>query len=91
MIMVIIALTFNASSGFSIRIPYWIFGDYKTETDDINYTEGKRNVENLMYFLSCIVMALTIPPLLFFKSSPPTPPSYTASDVRYIFKIIKAM
>lgn len=32
-IMVVIALLFNASTGLSIKIPLFIFGDYDVETD----------------------------------------------------------
>jgi FLVCR family feline leukemia virus subgroup C receptor-related protein len=44
LITVLIAVLFNASSGLSIRIPLWIFGDYTTGTDSSDYAEGKQLV-----------------------------------------------
>ena len=87
--MVIISLFFNASSGIAIRIPLWVLGDYTTDSDDKNFTQGKALIEELVYLLGGIAAALTIPPILFFSSRPLTPPSFTASDVILIIKTNK--
>jgi FLVCR family feline leukemia virus subgroup C receptor-related protein len=78
--MVIISLLFNATSGLAIRLPLWVWGDYETDNDDANYTIGKQHAEDLMMLLMILMVILTIPPILLFKSKPPTPPSFTASD-----------
>lgn len=67
-ITVIIALIFNASSGIAIRVPLWIMGDYSTDHDDTDFTRGKELVEDLVVFLGLLMGALTIPPILFFRS-----------------------
>jgi FLVCR family feline leukemia virus subgroup C receptor-related protein len=88
--MVIIALVFNASTGFAIRITHWVIGDYDVKTD-LDFGEGRRLVEHLVYFLGVLVAFLTIPPILFFRTKPLTPPSFTASDVLICIPISKAM
>jgi len=45
-------------------------------------------MQNLMIFLFGLMVLLCIPPIFFFKSKAPTPPSFTASDVIDIVLII---
>lgn len=78
--MVVISLLFNATSGLAIRLPLWVWGDYETDNDNSDYTVGKEHAGNLMLLLMILMIALTVPPILLFKSKPPTPPSFTASD-----------
>ncbi|CAD8051477.1 unnamed protein product [Paramecium primaurelia] len=82
LIMVIIALCFNASSGIAIKIPLIILGDYdiKDIHTQAEIDEGRRLMQNLMIFLFGLMVLLCIPPIFFFKSKAPTPPSFTASD-----------
>lgn len=83
MIMVIIALCFNASSGVAIKIPLFILGDYEIDKihTEAQIDEGRNLMQRLMFFLFGLMILLCIPPILFFKDKAPTPPSYTASDV----------
>jgi FLVCR family feline leukemia virus subgroup C receptor-related protein len=78
--MVIISLLFNATSGLAIRLPLWVWGDYETSNDDSDYSEGKSLAGSLMLILMILMIILTVPPILFFKSRPATPPCFTASD-----------
>ncbi|CAD8172373.1 unnamed protein product [Paramecium octaurelia] len=80
-IMVIIALLFNSSTGISIKIPLFIFGDYDVELDALNdYSQGRTYVFQLMAFLAGIMFITTVPTLIFFKAKPRHPPSYSASE-----------
>lgn len=85
--MVIIAILFNASSGIAIRIPLIILGDYRideaTATPEIR-EEGRDLIGMLMLLLFVLMVFLCLPPLIFFLSRPPSPPSYTASDVKHL-------
>ncbi|CAD8071817.1 unnamed protein product [Paramecium sonneborni] len=82
LIMVIIALCFNASSGIAIKIPLLILGDYdiKEEHTQNEIDEGRHLMQNLMFFLFGLMVVLCLPPIFLFKDKAPTPPSFTASD-----------
>ncbi|CAD8159110.1 unnamed protein product [Paramecium octaurelia] len=82
LIMVIIALVFNASSGIAIRIPLIVLGDFQIHDHptDEQIELGRALIESLMFLLFGLMILLCIPPILFFLSKPVTPPSYSASD-----------
>lgn len=77
--MVLISIFFNATTGISVRFPLWVMGDYDVDSD-VDYVEGRELVERLMLLLMVLMMVLTIPPILLFKSNPPTAPSFSASE-----------
>ncbi|CAD8051186.1 unnamed protein product [Paramecium sonneborni] len=82
LIMVIIALVFNASSGIAIRIPLIILGDFQINDDprDEQKELGRALIESLMFLLFGLMILLCLPPIFFFLSKPKTPPSFSASD-----------